>query len=277
MTAVLPDRPARPLVTTRPVPGTTLLAARGLACGHDGTPVLAGIDLEVRAGEMTALVGPNGAGKSTLVNALAGDLDPLAGDVALDGRPLGRWRPAEAARQRAVLPQQGTVAFPFTVRQVVAMGRSPWQRAPERAHDEAVVDWAMRACAVQDMADRAVPRLSGGERGRVMLARTLAQDTPVLLLDEPVAALDPHHADEVLALLAQRARAGDAVVVVLHDLTAAATHADRVVLLADGGVAADGPPQAGMTPSTLSAAYGAPMDVITHPTTGRPIVLPAAR
>ena len=273
-----PPRPSTPRPSTpRPAAGTDVLRAVGLSCGHGTRTVVADVDLAVRAGELTALVGPNGAGKSTLVHTLAGDLEPLAGSVELQGDPLPSLRPLEAARRRAVLPQDGTVAFPFTVDQVVRMGRSPWLRTDAVALDDALVEWAMAACAVTEMADRPVPHLSGGERARVMLARTLVQDTPVVLLDEPVAALDPHHAEEVLALLAARARAGDAVVVVLHDLTAAATHADRVVLLADGGVAVDGPPAAVMTTDILSQAYGAPLEVITHPRTGTPIVLPVSR
>ncbi|MEO2105795.1 MAG: heme ABC transporter ATP-binding protein [Actinomycetota bacterium] len=279
MTAAVTNRSVAeqhtPHRTPRPAVGSTVLALRSVAMTRRDRTVLDDVSLDVAAGELVAVVGANGAGKSTLLHGVAGDLAVSSGSIELCGTALTSQRALDAARHRAVLTQDATVAFPFSARDVVAMGRAPWHGTAAARADDAIVDWAMDALDVSDMAARSVTQLSGGERARVMLARTLAQDTPLLLLDEPVAALDPHHADRVLAVLASRARACDAVVVVLHDLTAAAAWADRIVLLADGGVLAAGPPRTVMTPELLGRAYGAPMEVIAHPETGAPIVLPA--
>lgn len=279
MTAVFADRPVddhpTPHRTPRRAAGTALLALRQVGVARRDRTILDDVTVEVAAGELVAVVGANGAGKSTLLHAVSGDLSLASGTVELDGAPLSSLRAVDAARRRAVLTQDATVAFPFSVRDVVLMGRAPWHGTDAAGTDDAMVDWALEAAGVAEMVDRPVTQLSGGERARVMLARTLAQDTPLLLLDEPVAALDPHHADRILAVLAARARAGDAVVVVLHDLTAAAAWSDRIVLLAGGGVLAAGPPQEVMTAELLGRAYGAPMEVVTHPRTGAPIVLPA--
>ncbi|WP_157965085.1 heme ABC transporter ATP-binding protein [Euzebya rosea] len=279
MTAVFADRPVddrpTPHRTPRRAAGTALLALRQVGVARRDRTILHDLTVEVAAGELVAVVGANGAGKSTLLHAVSGDLSLASGTVELDGAPLSSLRAVDAARRRAVLTQDATVAFPFSVRDVVMMGRAPWHGTDAAGADDAMVDWALEAAGVAEMVDRPVTQLSGGERARVMLARTLAQDTPLLLLDEPVAALDPHHADRILAVLAARARAGDAVVVVLHDLTAAAAWSDRIVLLAGGGVLAAGLPQEVMTAELLGRAYGAPMEVVAHPRTGAPIVLPA--
>lgn len=263
-----------------PEPGRVTLRARGVTLdrhgGGGGTRrVLDDVDFEVAAGEVVALVGPNGAGKSTLLAVLAGELDPGRGSVELDGHPLDRWTPIDMARRRAVLPQSHTVGFPFSAAEVVAMGRAPWQRTPHAGRDDEVIAAAMAATDSTHLAGRAFPSLSGGERARVALARVLAQDTATLLLDEPTAALDLGHQEAVLALAADRAAAGAAVVVVLHDLASAAAYADRVAVLDDGRVAAAGPPREVLTGELLSRVYRYPVEVLDHPDTGAQLVLPA--
>jgi iron complex transport system ATP-binding protein len=237
-------------------------------------PILHGVDLEVRAGEVLALVGPNGAGKSTLLGVLAGDLAHSGGSVEIDGQPLGGWAPVELARRRAVLPQQVTVSFPFTVADVVRMGRAPWARTEAEDDDEAVIAAVLRLTDTVHLARRAFPSLSGGERARVALARVLAQRAQLLLLDEPTAALDVRHQELVLEVARDQAAAGDAVVTVLHDLGLAAAHADRVAVVADGRVVADGAPDDVMTPARLSDVYQHDIEVIEHPHTGALLVLP---
>ncbi|MFD4636398.1 heme ABC transporter ATP-binding protein [Lentzea sp. NPDC058436] len=232
------------------------------------------VSLQLHAGEILVLVGPNGAGKSTLLAAMAGDLPPSTGDVLLDGMSLTRWRTVEAARRRAVLPQHNPVAFPFDVRSVVEMGRAPWHGTPEEDEDDDAVTTALRDTGVEHLSDRAHPTLSGGEQARVALARVLAQRTPVLLLDEPTAALDVRHQELVLSLARRRARDGGAVLVVLHDLTLAAAHADRVAVLDGGALVAAGPPQDVCTAELLSDVYRHPVEVFPHPRTGMPVVLP---
>ena len=236
--------------------------------------VLHGVDLTVTAGEVVALVGPNGAGKSTLVSLLAGDLAPAAGAVELCGRPLAGWSPAEQAMRRAVLPQQHLLSFPFRVAEVVAMGRAPWAGTPAEVDDDEAVAAAMADADVTALAGRPFPALSGGERARVALARVLAQRAGLLLLDEPTAALDLHHQEAVVRVVRRRAAAGDAVVVVLHDLALAAAYADRVVVLAAGRVAATGPPAEVLTAGLLSEVWQHEIEVLPHPRTGAPIVLP---
>ncbi|WP_280457224.1 heme ABC transporter ATP-binding protein [Nocardia carnea] len=261
-------------------PGTVTLRARGITLdrhgGGGGTRrVLDDVDLDVTAGQVLALVGPNGAGKSTLLAVLAGELVPGRGGVELDGRPLERWTPIDMARRRAVLPQSHTVGFPFTAAEVIAMGRAPWQRTPRADRDNAMITDAMAATDCTHLAGRSFPSLSGGERARVALARVLAQDTATLLLDEPTAALDLGHQEAVLTLAADRAAAGAAVVVVLHDLASAAAYADRVAVLDNGQLAATGTPRAVLTGELLSRVYRYPIEVLDHPDTGAQLVLPA--
>jgi iron complex transport system ATP-binding protein len=257
----------------RPI-GATLAQARQVEVTLGGTRVLDGVDLVARAGELVALVGPNGAGKSTLLASLTGDVRPDAGDVLVDDRPLPSWSHTELAMRRAVLPQQVTVTFPFTVTDVVQMGRVPWARTPAADLDDIAVRGALADADVAHLAERHVPSLSGGERARVALARVLAQATQLVLLDEPTAALDIHHQEHVLSIVRERVTAGDGAVVVLHDLALAAAYADRIAVLADGRVVADGPPEQVLAPDLLSAVYEHDIDVVRHPETGELLVLP---
>ncbi|NKI42963.1 heme ABC transporter ATP-binding protein [Streptomyces physcomitrii] len=255
-------------------PGEVLAEARGLSVGLGGRRVLASVDLLARAGEVLALVGPNGAGKSTLLSALAADLTPDEGTVLLSGRPAAAWPSRELALRRAVLPQSAALSFPFPVTEVVRMGRAPWAGTPREDEDEPAVREAMAATEVTALGARSFPSLSGGERARVALARVLAQRTGLLLLDEPTAALDLRHQELVLRIARERAAAGDAVVVVLHDLNLAAAHADRVAVLHRGRLAAEGSPGKVLRAPLLSQVYRQPVEVVPHPGTGTPLVLP---
>ncbi|WP_394814894.1 heme ABC transporter ATP-binding protein [Streptomyces millisiae] len=267
-------RARAPEPPARPAPGEPLAEAVSLGVDLGGRAVLTGVDLTVRAGELLALVGPNGAGKSTLLAALAADLPPAAGTLTIAGRPPGAWGARGLALRRALLPQSATLAFPFTVAEVVRMGRAPWAGTPAEDEDEAAVAEAMAATEVTPFAARPFSALSGGERARVALARVLAQRAPLLLLDEPTAALDLRHQELVLGVCRARAAAGDAVVVVLHDLGLAAAHADRAAVLHGGRVAADGPPEAVFTEESLSRVYQHPVEVLPHPETGVRLVVP---
>ncbi|MBF6328387.1 heme ABC transporter ATP-binding protein [Nocardia transvalensis] len=262
-------------IPQRPRAGAVTLRARGVGVDRGSARrVLDGVDIDVVAGQILALVGPNGAGKSTLLAALAGELELAAGTVELDGRSIEQWAPVDMARRRAVLPQNHVVGFPFTAREVVTMGRAPWARTERQDHDEAAVAAAMAATDVEHLAARPFPVLSGGERARVALARVLAQDTPTLLLDEPTAALDLGHQEQVLALTRRRAAEGAAVVVVLHDLGVAAAYADRIAVLQSGRLVAAGPPRQVLTTELLTRVYQHPVEVLDHPVTGAQLVLP---
>ncbi|MEI2698970.1 MAG: heme ABC transporter ATP-binding protein [Microthrixaceae bacterium] len=263
--------------------GVVALACRSVGVSLGGRKILDGVDIEVRHGELVALVGPNGAGKSTLVSVLAGDLAPTTGTVELDGRAIDDWSTAELAIRRAVLLQSVAMSFPFTVLESVRMGRAPWERVEsedERAVndldlEDVAVHEAMLRTDVAQFADRVYMSLSGGERARAAMARVLAQETQVLLLDEPTAALDIRHQEQVLGVAGDLARSGRAVSVVMHDLGLAAAHADRIVVLSGGRVVADGAPGRVLTSELLSDVYQCPIEVLVHPRTGRLLVIPA--
>ncbi|NLF04028.1 MAG: heme ABC transporter ATP-binding protein [Actinomycetales bacterium] len=239
-----------------------MIQARGVGLRFGEAQILAGIDLDVRAGEVLALVGPNGAGKTSLLSLLAGDAAPTEGTVLLDGRPVTDHRPAELARRRGVLLQENRLSFPFEVVDVVQMGRAPWRGRPESDDDDAAVTSAMRSAEVVHLSRRLFPTLSGGEKSRVSFARVLAQDPRVIFLDEPTAALDIRHQERTLELARERARAGDAVVVVLHDLSLAAAYSDRMALLSGGRLVAEGAPREVLDAARLSAVYEHPVEVV---------------
>ncbi|MEU6567382.1 heme ABC transporter ATP-binding protein [Streptomyces parvulus] len=266
--------PSRPLPPPPAAPGDVLAEAEAVRVLLGGRPVLDGVDVRVRAGEVLALVGPNGAGKSTLLGALAADVPAAEGVVRVHGRPAGEWSAPELALRRAVLPQSASLSFPFPVAEVVRMGRAPWAGGEREAEDDAAVAEAMARTEVAGFAGRPFSALSGGERARVALARVLAQRAPLLLLDEPTAALDLRHQELVLRLLRERARAGDAVVVVLHDLALAAAYADRVAVLRAGRIAAEGAPAEVFDEDLLSEVYDQPVEVLPHPRTGALLVVP---
>jgi iron complex transport system ATP-binding protein len=247
------------------------ITVRGVRVLLGGSAVLDGVDLDVAYGRVLALVGPNGAGKSTLLGVLTGDVRPHAGEVLLDDRPLSAWTAKELAQKRAVLTQSNQVTFSFTAREVVEMGRAPW---PASAADGPIIDEAVARVDAVHLVDRPFPALSGGEKARVSLARVLAQHTAIVLLDEPTAALDLRHQEDVLRLARDLAAAGRAVVVVLHDLSVAAAYADEVAMLAAGSIVAHGSAHEVLTAQRVAEVYGAPVRVMADPDTGRPIILP---
>lgn len=259
-----------------PDPGSVVLDAQGITVRFGARTVLDSVDIEIRAGEVVGLVGPNGAGKSTLLTMLSGDghASAEAGRVYLYDRPLAEWTPPELALRRAVLPQQTAVSFPFEVAEIVAMGRAPWAGIRSAESDEEIVAEALASTETADLARRRFPSLSGGEKARVALARVLAQKAPIMLLDEPTAALDIRHQELVLRLARERARFGAAVVVVLHDLGLAAAYTDQVAVLSNARIAAYGAPEEVFTAPLLSEVYQQEVEVLSHPRSGVPLVLP---
>jgi iron complex transport system ATP-binding protein len=244
-----------------------------------GRTVLEDVRMVVGPGELVALVGANGAGKSTLLRTAAGLAPLAAGDVRLDGRTLQRWPDAELARARSVLVQDAEIAWPMRARDVVALGRlpyaAPWWSGDEAARDTAdaaAIDRAMARTGVTALADRVIATLSGGERARVLLARALAVDARFVLADEPTASLDPAHQLDVLRELRNEAQSGRGVIVVLHDLTLASRFCDRVVVLVDGRVIIDAPPQWALNDSVLKTAFG--VEVVRGERDGERWVMP---
>lgn len=236
--------------------------------------ILHDVSLRVESGELVVMIGPNGAGKSTMLSVMAGDLRPSGGSVTFDGSAVGRWSVPDLARRRSVLLQKSSVSFPYAVREVVEMGRTPWRGRPESSEDEASVLDAMNVTDVARLAARDITTLSGGEAARAHLARVVAQRAPLMMLDEPTAALDILHQEHVMRTCRRLTEAGAGIVVVLHDLDLAAAYADRILLFSEGRLTADGPPEEVMVPDRLSEVYGWPIDVIRHPGTGRLVVLP---
>lgn len=235
------------------------------------------VDLRMGEGSLTCLVGPNGSGKSTLLRVAAGLLAPQAGSAAWRGQEISRWDPVLRARAVSFLPQAVSVLYRYRVAEMVAMGRhphrpGPWARASEA--DRVAVEEAMAWTGVRELRERFFDELSGGERQRVLLAAALAQGGDLLLLDEPTAALDLHHQTSILRLLQQLARQGRAVLCATHDLNLAASYADRLVLLDQGQVAADGEPAEVLTAERLTRVYGEGIWVGPHPGGGGMAVLP---
>lgn len=233
------------------------LSAEGVGVSLGGRPVVRSVSAQLRPGALVGVLGPNGAGKSTLVRALLG-LVPHTGTVLFGDMPRDRLARAQIARHAAYLPQGQTLHWPLAVRRLVALGRLPHLAPLSRlsAADEAAVDDAMARADVAHLAGRIATELSGGERARVLLARALAVEAPILIADEPLASLDPAHQMAGMALLRAEADAGRLVVAVLHDLTLAARHCDRVLVLADGALVADGRPDAVLTDALLAQVYG---------------------
>ena len=237
--------------------GDEIVRVEALSFGYPGRDVLDGVGFGARAGEVVGLCGPNGAGKSTLLRLILGLLSPRAGRVLLGGDPVAGLERREIARRAALLMQDGPLELPLSAREVVALGRLPHLRRfeAERASDQVAIDAAMALTDTLAFADRRVTELSGGERHRVQLARALAQETPLLLLDEPTASFDVAHQLQALALLRAAAARGRAVLVAMHDLSLAARSCDRILLLGEGRLQADGPPAQALTEDNLARLF----------------------
>lgn len=245
------------------------LVANGISLMRGGVTLLDAVSISVGAGEFVAVLGPNGAGKSTLLGALAGDYPLSGGSISIDGRDVSSLAPRDLARLRAVLPQQMVISFPFTVREVVAMGRNPWLDA----NDDERIQAAMRRLNVDALAGRTYQTLSVGEQARVSMARVLAQDTPILLLDEPTAVLDIGQQERFLAVARSLVDEGRGVIAVLHDLNVAMRFASRVVVLHEGRCVASGAPRDVLTPTLLSNVYHQKIRV-DNMSDGRAVILP---
>jgi iron complex transport system ATP-binding protein len=234
-----------------------VLTARGVTVRLGGATIVRDASLALNAGELTALAGPNGAGKTTLMRALAG-LVPADGAITLTGRQLASLNPRERARAIAYLPQGHIFHWPMSVESIVALGRAPHADAfsSVSADDRSAIAHALVTTETEIFAERAVTTLSGGEKARVALARALATQAPVLLADEPTAALDPRHQLIVMELLRTAAHGGNAILAIMHDLTLAARFADRVLVMNEGRIVADGAPADALAPEWLAAVFG---------------------
>lgn len=253
------------------------LSAVDLSLAYDGRPVIERLSASLIGGEITALVGPNGCGKSTLLRGLARLLRPRAGAVLLDGRAIHSLPTRQLARQLGILPQSPSAPEGLTVYELVAQGRYPHQGFLRQwsAEDEAQTRQAIAATNMIPFADRPLDTLSGGQRQRAWIAMAIAQDTGILLLDEPTTYLDIGHQLEVMELIEQINRErGTTIVLVLHDLNQAARYGRRLVVMNEGAIVADGAPWDVLTPHLLAGVFGVQAGIIPHPETGTPVCLP---
>jgi iron complex transport system ATP-binding protein len=257
-----------------------MLEIQSLSIAYENHMILHDLSLSIHPGEITVLIGPNGAGKSTLIRAISGVIKPQTGKILVNGHDLALCSTGERARYMAVVPQARSLPPAFSVYQAVLLGRTPYLGwlGQANASDHARVQQALIHTGATQIAQRRIGDLSGGEQQRVLLARALAQDTPILLLDEPTTHLDLQHQSTLLNLVRQLAsRQNLAVLMVLHDLNLAGLYADRIALITQGRLQALGAPAEVLTESTLSATYQLPVHVIPHPDYGVPLILPDGR
>ncbi|HCP2150220.1 TPA: Fe(3+) dicitrate ABC transporter ATP-binding protein FecE, partial [Escherichia coli] len=233
------------------------LRTENLTVSYGAQTVLDGLSLALPAGKITALLGPNGCGKSTLLNCFSRLLTPDSGEILLDEKPIAGFSARQLARRLALLPQHHLSPEGITVRELVSYGRSPWLSLWGRlsAEDNERVNVAMSQTRTRNLADRRLTQLSGGQRQRAFLAMVLAQDTPLILLDEPTTYLDINHQVELMRLMVELKRQGKTVVTVLHDLNQASRYCDHLVVLASGRVMAQGAPEAVMKPELLKTVF----------------------
>ena len=252
-----------------------IVDVRDLSVRLGDVDALRAVSIAVDQGEFLGVIGPNGAGKTTLLRAISGVLDPAEGSVAVAGQDVTALSAAESSRLVAVVPQETNLAFDFSVREVVEMGRTPYTSRVSLYGDESgeIVDRAMERTQVQQFAERSIGEVSGGERQRVLLARALAQDAPVLLLDEPTASLDIDHQIRTLELVRSLVASGKTVLAPIHDLNLAAHYCDRLLLLADGLRTAAGTPEQVLTEENLESAFGTDAVVTNNPVTGSVYVM----
>jgi len=254
-----------------------MLEARNIAIKYDERQAIAGASLIVQPGRLIAIIGANGAGKSTLLRALNGSVTAISGEVLLDGQAIGSYSRRAVGRRIAVVAQEAELRFPVTVMDFVLGGRYAWSNAWgwENARDLEIVAEVLRETSLDQFAYRLMNELSGGERQRVVLARALATQAGILLLDEPTANLDLAHQARMLALVRSRCNlGGTGAVVVTHDLNLAAEFSDQIMLLSDGRTVAFGPPDMVLTPELLQEAFQLRVLVDSHPISGAPRVTP---
>lgn len=251
-----------------------MLETKSLSYAINGKTIINDVSLAVERGEVFALIGPNGAGKSTLLRLLSGELAPSQGTITLNNQSLSDYSRRQLALKRAVMAQRESVSFDFSVYDVVMLGRHPHIKRAETPHDREVVETSLKSTESAHLSDRFFATLSSGEQSRVTFSRILAQQTDLLLLDEPTSTLDLRHQQLIMMIAQSLARQGAAIVAIVHDLNLAAIYADRIGILRDGTWIDVGTPQAVLTEENLFTAFNLPTVVMPHPHYDRPLIVP---
>lgn len=264
---------------TTPVHGSARLHAENITIGYDKRAISTDLTVEIPDGSFTVIIGPNACGKSTLLRGLSSLLKPSRGQVVLDGAGITSYKTKEVARRLGLLPQTSLAPDGITVADLIGRGRYPHQKLLKQwtTTDEAAVAEAMRATNTTELATRLVDELSGGQRQRVWVAMSLAQETPLLLLDEPTTFLDIAHQIELLELFTELNMQGRTLVAVLHDLNHAARYGTHLIAMKDGAIVAEGAPREIITSELVEQVFGLPNVVIEDPVTGAPLVVPLGR
>ncbi|MEV0366517.1 ABC transporter ATP-binding protein [Nocardia fusca] len=255
----------------------SVLRAENLALGYDGTAVVTDLTFDVPTGSVTSIIGPNGCGKSTLLRGLGRLIAPRAGRVLLDGKPIGTLPTRQVARRVSILPQSPSAPPGLTVADLVSRGRHPRQRWYEQFSvlDEATLRHVLNSTGMLDLAGARLEELSGGQRQRAWISMTLAQETDIMLLDEPTTYLDLAHQVELLELIVRMNREHNrTVLMVLHDISLAARYSDHLVAMKNGAIVTQGAPEQVVRPDVLRDVFGLAAQVVTEPTAGRPHVIP---
>lgn len=259
---------------------TAMLKIEGLSAGYGDLVVLDNINLEISRGEIVALIGPNGSGKSTLIRAASGIIPIIQGTIHAAGKDVGELSHMQRARQIAVVPQAISLPPAYTVREIVLLGRTPYLNflGLTSKRDDEITERALNQVHAKELGNRRIGELSGGEQQRILLARAIAQSTPILLLDEPTTHLDLRYQEDLLGLVKKLAKSENlSILMAVHDINLAARYADKIALLVGGRLAATGSPQHVITHENLSSAYQLPVQVIPHPFLDAPLVLPESR
>ena len=251
--------------------GKAVIAVKNLNTGYSrNVPVLKNVSFDVQQGELIGIIGPNGAGKSTLLKTLRGLLPPIEGTVEINGRLTAELTDREFACNVAYLQQSVELTFGYSNKEIVMAGRYPrlqwWQR--ESAEDEKIVEACMEYTGVENLMDKPANAISGGQRQRVLLAKVLAQQTPILFLDEPSTGLDIFYQEEIYRFCRELCAAGKTVLMVVHEMSLAGKFCSRLMLVGQNKILADGTPEEVLTGENLSRAYRVPVDVVTNPLTG---------
>lgn len=257
-----------------------MLNIKSLSVSYGSRRVLNNIDLEIQPGEILALIGPNGAGKSTLIRALSGVIPAQSGTVTLNGLNAAKLSSMQRARRISVVPQAVSLPPAFTVWETVLLGRTPYLNflGQVSAQDEALAFVALEQVDAIHLKDSLISEISGGEQQRVLLARALVQDTPIMLMDEPTTHLDLRHQLDLLKLMADHTRKKNlAVLATLHDLNLASMFADRIAIMQGGVLCVAGTPQETITSEIINSVYGVPVHIVNHPDTNKPLIMPSTK